>query len=114
MFDRNGNDNSNYNQMIVEEIRKSSEKVADLVNQEYLRQKNNVELIASENYCSEAVMAACGSCLSWKYAEGYPQKPVERYSGNKGRYYGGTIIVVHRQTLLHIRQCLSRVTLFLV
>ena len=34
MFDRNGNDNSNYNQMIVEEIRKSSEKVADLVNQE--------------------------------------------------------------------------------
>ena len=93
MFDRNGNDNSNYNQMIVEEISKSSEKVADLVNREYLRQKNNVELIASENYCSEAVMAACGSCLSWKYAEGYPQKPIERYSGNKGRYYGGTIIV---------------------
>ena len=93
MFDRNGNDNSNYNQMIVEEIRKSSERVADLVNREYLRQKNNVELIASENYCSEAVMAACGSCLSWKYAEGYPQKPIERYSGNKGRYYGGTIVV---------------------
>ena len=93
MFDRNGNDNSNYNQMIVEEIRKSSEKVADLVNQEYLRQKNNVELIASENYCSEAVMAACGSCLSWKYAEGYPQAPVKRYSGNKGRYYGGTEFV---------------------
>ena len=113
MFDRNGNDNSNYNQMIVEEISKSSEKVdnsnynqmiveeiskssekvADLVNREYLRQKNNVELIASENYCSEAVMAACGSCLSWKYAEGYPQKPIERYSGNKGRYYGGTIVV---------------------
>ena len=53
MFDRNGNDNSNYNQMIVEEISKSSEKVADLVNREYLRQKNNVELIASENYCSD-------------------------------------------------------------
>ena len=93
MFDRNGNDNSNYNQMIVEEIRKSSEKVADLVNREYLRQKNNVELIASENYCSEAVMAACGSCLSWKYAEGYPQAPIVRTSGNKGRYYGGTIVV---------------------
>ena len=75
MFDRNGNDNSNYNQMIVEEIKKSSEKVADLVEKEYLRQKNNVELIASENYCSEAVMAACGSCLSWKYAEGYPAAP---------------------------------------
>ena len=93
MFDRNGNDNSNYNQMIVEEIRKSSERVADLVNREYLRQKNNVELIASENYCSEAVMAACGSCLSWKYAEGYPQAPIVRTSGNKGRYYGGTIVV---------------------
>ena len=93
MFDRNGNDNSNYNQMIVEEIKKVSPTVADYINQEYLRQKNNVELIASENYCSEAVMAACGSCLSWKYAEGYPQAPVERTSGNKGRYYGGTIIV---------------------
>ncbi len=87
MFDRNGNDNSNYNQMIVEEIRKASPTVADLVEKEYLRQKNNIELIASENYCSEAVMAACGSCLSWKYAEGYP---TVRTYGNKGRYYGGT------------------------
>ena len=90
MFDRNGNDSSNYNQMIVEEIRKVSPTVADLVEKEYLRQKNNVELIASENYCSEAVMAACGSCLSWKYAEGYPYV---RTSGNKGRYYGGTEFV---------------------
>ena len=93
MFDRNGNDNSNYNQMIVEEIKKVSPHVAELVEKEYLRQKNNVELIASENYCSEAVMAACGSCLSWKYAEGYPQAPTVRYSGNKGRYYGGTVNV---------------------
>ena len=93
MFDRKGNDNSNYNQMVVEEIRKSSPTVADLVEKEYLRQKNNVELIASENYCSEAVMAACGSCLSWKYAEGYPGAPVQRTSGNKGRYYGGTFYV---------------------
>lgn len=90
MFDRTGNDNSNYNQMIIEEIRKTSPTVADLVEKEYLRQKNNVELIASENYCSEAVMAACGSCLSWKYAEGYPYI---RTSGNKGRYYGGTEFV---------------------
>ena len=87
MFDRNGKDNSNYNQMIVEEIAKVSPAVAELVNKEYKRQQNNIELIASENYCSEAVMAACGSCLSWKYAEGYPY---ERTSGNKGRYYGGT------------------------
>lgn len=93
MFDRNGNDNSTYNQTDIAEIRKVSPTVADLVEEEYNRQKNNVELIASENYCSEAVMAACGSCLSWKYAEGYPGKPVTRRSGNKGRYYGGTQIV---------------------
>ena len=49
--------------------------------------KDNIELIASENYCSEAVLAACGSCLSWKYAEGYPYV---RTSGNTSRYYGGT------------------------
>lgn len=90
MFDRNGNDNSNYHQLINEEIAKVSPTVAGMIEKEYNRQKNNVELIASENYCSEAVMAACGSCLSWKYAEGYPYK---RTSGNKGRYYGGTEFV---------------------
>ena len=78
MFDRNGNDSSTYNQENIAEIRKTSPRVADLIEKEYNRQKNNVELIASENYCSEAVMAACGSCLSWKYAEGYPAKPIER------------------------------------
>ena len=90
MFDRNGNDNSDYNQHISEEIAKVSPTVAGIIDKEYNRQKNNIELIASENYCSEAVMAACGSCLSWKYAEGYPYK---RTSGNKGRYYGGTEFV---------------------
>ncbi|MBQ6582412.1 MAG: serine hydroxymethyltransferase [Mogibacterium sp.] len=90
MFDRSGKDSSNYNLDNIAEIRKVSPTVADLVEKEYYRQKNNVELIASENYCSEAVLAACGSCLSWKYAEGYPYK---RTSGNKGRYYGGTEFV---------------------
>ena len=90
MFDKNGNDNSNYNQMIIAEVAKVSPTVADLIEKEYNRQKNNVELIASENYCSEAVMAAGGSCLVWKYAEGYPY---QRTSGNKGRYYGGTEFV---------------------
>ena len=83
MFDRKCNDNSNYNQMIIEEIKKVSPKLAEHDEKEDLRQKNNVELIASENYCSEAVMAACGSCLSWKYAEGYPQAPTVRTSGTK-------------------------------
>ncbi|MCQ2547670.1 MAG: serine hydroxymethyltransferase [Clostridia bacterium] len=71
-------------------IKKSSTIVGSLIEKEYNRQKNNIELIASENYCSEAVLAACGSCLSWKYAEGYPS---DRKSGNRGRYYGGTEFV---------------------
>ena len=47
--------------------------------QEFQRQRRNIELIASENFVSEAVMAAAGSVLTNKYAEGYPGK----------RYYGG-------------------------
>ena len=90
MFNRESVDNNTYNVDNYEFIKKYSPKVGALIEQEYLRQKNNIELIASENYCSEAVLAACGSCLSWKYAEGYPY---ERTSGNTGRYYGGTVNV---------------------
>ena len=50
------------------------------VHTEEVRQQNNIELIASENVVSKAVMAAQGSVLTNKYAEGYPGK----------RYYGGT------------------------
>ncbi len=53
--------------------------VFDAVRRETERQHNNLELIASENFCSEAVLAALGSVLTNKYAEGYPKK----------RYYGG-------------------------
>ena len=53
--------------------------VGDAIKKEWLRQKNNLELIASENIVSEAVMVAMGSVLTNKYAEGYPGK----------RYYGG-------------------------
>lgn len=90
MFNRDGKDDSGYNVDNFEFIKKTSSKVGEFIEKEYNRQKNNVELIASENYCSEAVLAACGSCLSWKYAEGYPYV---RTSGNKGRYYGGTEFV---------------------
>ena len=76
-----------YNKQNYELIMKTSPTVGELIKKEFERQSNNVELIASENYCSDAVMAAGGSCLVWKYAEGYPY---ERTSGNKGRYYGGT------------------------
>ncbi|MBR5315908.1 MAG: serine hydroxymethyltransferase [Firmicutes bacterium] len=90
MFDRHGNDSNNYNVENFEFIKKTSPTVGELIEKEYYRQKNNIELIASENYCSEAVLAACGSCLSWKYAEGYPYV---RTSGNTSRYYGGTKFV---------------------
>ncbi len=90
MFNREGADNSTYNVENFEFIKKSSPVVGNLIEKEYNRQKNNIELIASENYCSEAVLAACGSCLSWKYAEGYPYV---RTSGNTSRYYGGTKFV---------------------
>ena len=53
--------------------------VAGTIRKEFARQQQNVELIASENIVSPAVMAAMGSCLTNKYAEGYPGK----------RYYGG-------------------------
>lgn len=90
MFNKKGEDSNNYNVENIAFIKGASQTVGDLIEKEYLRQKNNIELIASENYCSEAVLAACGSCLSWKYAEGYPY---DRTSGNLGRYYGGTEFV---------------------
>ena len=61
-------------------------KVFDLIAAEQKRQDENIELIASENFVSKNVMRAVGSCLTNKYAEGYP---AVRDTGNKGRYYGG-------------------------
>lgn len=61
-------------------------KVFDIINKEQERQDNTIELIASENFVSENVKLACGSCFTNKYAEGYPSG---RYIGNNGRYYGG-------------------------
>ena len=65
-------------------------RVFDLIAREELRQKNNIELIASENFASPDVLRAVGSCLTNKYAEGYPAK---RTMGNQGRYYGGCHVV---------------------
>lgn len=60
--------------------------VFNLIKKEEQRQKNNIELIASENFVSKNVLKAMGSCLTNKYAEGYP---ANHKTGNKGRYYGG-------------------------
>lgn len=69
--------------------------IFDLIDQEYLRQKNGIELIASENFVSQQVMDAMGSCLTNKYAEGYPGK----------RYYGGCQIVDQTEQLAIDRAC---------
>lgn len=60
--------------------------VFDIIRKEEQRQATAIELIASENFVSEDVLRANGSCLTNKYSEGYP---TSRYSGNRGRYYGG-------------------------
>lgn len=60
--------------------------VFKIIQKEELRQEKNIELIASENFVSQNVLRAVGSCLTNKYAEGYPSN---RISGNSGRYYGG-------------------------
>lgn len=60
-------------------LENSDQEIFKFINLEKNRQETGLELIASENYCSRAVMEAQGSCLTNKYAEGYPTK----------RYYGG-------------------------
>ncbi len=60
-------------------VRKTDPEIADAMDLELGRQRSKIELIASENFVSEAVMQAMGSPLTNKYAEGYPEK----------RYYGG-------------------------
>jgi glycine hydroxymethyltransferase len=63
----------------MEALRKVDPEIYDAIRAEEKRQRENIELIASENFTSRAVMEAQGSCLTNKYAEGYPNK----------RWYGG-------------------------
>ena len=67
----------------LEEIQQTDKEIADLIQAEVQRQNSHIELIASENWVSRAVMAAMGSPLTNKYAEGYPGK----------RFYGGCACV---------------------
>ena len=60
-------------------LKKTDKEIYLALEEEKIRQKEGLELIASENYVSEAVLSVVGSCLTNKYAEGYPKK----------RYYGG-------------------------
>ena len=74
---------------------KRDNEVFQIIDKEYQRQKNGIELIASENFVSDQVMEAMGSCLTNKYAEGYPGK----------RYYGGCQVVDQTEQLAIDRAC---------
>ena len=81
--------------MELELIRSTDPAVADAIAAELERQRTHIELIASENFVSPAVMAAMGTCLTNKYAEGYPAH----------RYYGGCECVDVVENLARDRVC---------
>ena len=64
---------------LMDDLKTVDPEISEAINAELNRQRHKLELIASENIVSEAVMKAQGSVLTNKYAEGYPGK----------RYYGG-------------------------
>ncbi len=79
----------------IDLLKKSDPAVAAAIGAELERQRNNIELIASENIVSEAVLAAMGTVLTNKYAEGYPGK----------RYYGGCSCVDVVEDIARQRAC---------
>ncbi len=81
--------------MGLENIRKIDSEVAQYIDEELKRQQTTIELIASENFTSRAVMEACGSVLTNKYAEGKPHK----------RYYNGCEVIDKIEELAQKRAC---------
>lgn len=81
--------------MELDIIRETDPQVAELVEKELSRQQNTIELIASENFTSKAVMAACGTVLTNKYAEGKPHK----------RFYNGCDNIDVIEELAQKRTC---------
>lgn len=81
------------------EVKNYDSEIAQAMEDEMTRQRSNLELIASENLVSKAVMAAMGSHLTNKYAEGYPGK----------RYYGGCeyVDVVENLARERAKNCLA-------
>ena len=82
-------------QQTMDFISQCDPEVGAAIGQEFARQRRNIELIASENIVSEAVMLAMGTCLTNKYAEGYPGK----------RYYGGCYAVDVAEEIARQRAC---------
>ncbi|MBQ3310487.1 serine hydroxymethyltransferase [bacterium] len=81
--------------MNIENIKQVDPQVADLIEKELTRQQNTIELIASENFTSKAVMEACGTVLTNKYAEGKPHK----------RFYNGCDNIDVIEELAQKRAC---------
>ncbi|BAH06231.1 serine hydroxymethyltransferase [Clostridium kluyveri] len=79
--------------MDFNELKNTDKDIYGIIEEEWERQKNGIELIASENFTSKSVMEAMGSFLTNKYAEGYPGK----------RYYGGCYIVDKAEDLARDR-----------
>ncbi len=88
-------DKMNMNKNPTDLLAATDPEIAAVIAGEQHRQQNNIELIASENFTSRAVMAAQGSCLTNKYAEGYPGK----------RWYGGCEEVDKAEQLAIDRAC---------
>ncbi len=82
-------------QETMDQISRVDPEVGASIQEEFARQNRNIELIASENVVSEAVMLAMGTCLTNKYAEGYPGK----------RYYGGCYAVDVTEEIARQRAC---------
>ena len=74
-------------QDIMDFLSQADPEVGASIQKEFDREQHNIELIASENIVSKAVLLAMGTCLTNKYAEGYPGK----------RYYGGCYAPLRRQ-----------------
>ncbi|ERI95385.1 glycine hydroxymethyltransferase [Clostridiales bacterium oral taxon 876 str. F0540] len=81
--------------MNLEYLRDIDPEILETIQNEMDRQENKIELIASENFTSNAVMAAMGSAMTNKYAEGYPGK----------RYYGGCEVVDVVENMARDRMC---------
>ena len=81
--------------MNLEQVRKTDCEIANLIDEELKRQQTTIELIASENFTSPAVMEACGSILTNKYAEGKPHK----------RYYNGCETIDKIEEIAQKRAC---------
>uniref|UniRef100_A0A5F9C5G3 Serine hydroxymethyltransferase n=1 Tax=Oryctolagus cuniculus TaxID=9986 RepID=A0A5F9C5G3_RABIT len=84
---------SSHEQMLAQPLKDSDAEVYDIIKKESNRQRVGLELIASENFASRAVLEALGSCLNNKYSEGYPGQ----------RYYGGTEHIDELETLCQKR-----------